>query len=418
MKKVLLGTTALVAAGAFAGIGAAQAQDMMVGMQPLEVGGYYTIAGLSTSTDGVSDRGHTIQQNIELEGRAIAELDNGITAGVRIRISGNTHGGFFSSHKHGATGAPVDPSDAVDNDGNNIPITPSEASDVMHTHGGADGAASGDDLNISETEVFFTGSFGGLHIGMIEPASQQMTVWAPGGTVPIGGIKSPWFGGVGGMWTSANHYEDSSKIVYFSPSFNGISLGVSYSPDDTKNNYNGMNDNDGEHGEQVTAAVSYGSDLMGGSFSAMVGIERTTTESTGMARAACDTAAGMLCDPEGLRYGLSVSIDQISIGGAVYEHDSGGVLLKDGMSRSPLVETTKSDFGVSWSQGPLMLGVQFGSNDGGGGAESDSTSLNVNYTLGGGVDLGAVYATGDRYDADAGMQRGYSEILLGTMFNF
>ena len=95
MKKVLLGTTALVAAGAFAGIGAAQAQDMMVGMQPLELGGYYTIAGISTDAD---NRGHGIQQNIELEGRAIAELDNGITAGVRIRISGNTHGGHFSSH--------------------------------------------------------------------------------------------------------------------------------------------------------------------------------------------------------------------------------------------------------------------------------------------------------------------------------
>ena len=394
MKKVLLGTTALVAAGAFAGIGAAQAQDMMVGMQPLELGGYYTIAGISTSTDGVSNRGHAIQQNIELEGRAVAELDNGITAGIRVRISGNTHGGHFSSHEHGATGMPVDTDPEQDD------IQAGDADE--HTHADAGGAASGDDLNISETEVFFTGSFGGLHIGMIEPASQQMTVWAPGGTVPIGGIKSPWFGGIGGMWTSANHWEDSPKIVYFSPSFNGISLGVSYSPDPTNNNYGGMNDDDGEHGEQVTAAVSYGSDLMGGSFSAMVGIERTTTES--MDGAAC--AAPMLCDPEGLRYGLSVSIDQVSIGGAVYEHDSGG-------GDDPLGETTKSDFGVSWSQGPLMLGVQFGSNDAGGGSEADSTSLNVNYNLGGGVDLGAVYATGDNADGT-----GYSQILLGTMFNF
>ena len=270
-----------------------------------------------------------------------------------------------------------------------------------HMHGGA---ASGDDLNISETEVFFTGSFGGIHIGMIEPASQQMTVWAPGGTVPIGGIKSPWFGGVGGMWTSANHWEDSPKLVYFSPSFNGISLGVSYSPDPTNNNYGGMNDDDGEHGEQFTAAVSYGSDLMGGSFNAMLGIERTKTESMG--GMACDSAM-MLCDPEGLRYGLSVSVDQISVGGAIYEHDSGVNM-----------ETTKSDIGVSWTEGPLMLGIQLGSNDAGGGAESDSTSLNLNYNLGGGVDLGAVYATGDRYDSVAGMQRGYTEILLGTMFNF
>ena len=92
MKKVLLGTTALVAAGAFAGIGAAQAQDMMVGMQPLEVGGYYTIAAVSTSDDDpatANDRSLGIDQNIELEGRGSVVLDNGITAGVRIRISGN-----------------------------------------------------------------------------------------------------------------------------------------------------------------------------------------------------------------------------------------------------------------------------------------------------------------------------------------
>ena len=68
-----------------------------------------------------------------------------------------------------------------------------------------------------------------------------MTVWAPGGTVPIGGIKSPWFGGIGGMWTSGNFMdEDSTKIVYFSPSFNGISLGVSYAPEDTNHSYASM----------------------------------------------------------------------------------------------------------------------------------------------------------------------------------
>ena len=360
MKKVLLGTTALVAAGAFAGIGAAQAQDMMVGMQPLELGGYYTLAGISTDADG---RGHSIQQNIELEGRAVAELDNAITAGIRVRIAGNNH--------------------TMD--------------------------------NVSETEVFFTGSFGGIHAGQIEPASQQMTIWSPGGTVPIGSIKSPWFGGIGGMWTSANHWEDSNKIVYFSPSFNGISLGVSYSPDPTHNNYGGeppfnaTNDDDGEHGEQVTAAVSYGSDLMGGSFNAMIGLERTTTESMG--GVAC--AEPMLCDPEGLRYGLSLSIDDIAVGAAVYEHDSGGDVDMDTMMRSPLGDTTKTDIGASWTQGPLMLGVQYASNEDASGGEATSTSLNLNYNLGGGVDLGAVYATGDNADGSD-----YTNVLLGTMFNF
>jgi hypothetical protein len=272
-----------------------------------------------------------------------------------------------------------------------------------HTHGAGD-MAGGDDDNVSETEIFFTGSFGGLHLGMIEGATQQMTVWAPGGAA-WGGIKSPYFMGIDGMWTTHGMDEDSTKIVYFSPTLNGISLGVSYSPDPTNNNYGGMNDDDGEHGEQVTAAVSYGSDLMGGSFNAMLGIERTKTESMG--GMAC--AEPLLCDPEGLRYGLSVSVDQISVGAAIYEQDAIGA---DGMDRKML------DAGIAWTQGPLMLGVQYGSNDAGGGSEATSTSLNLNYNLGGGVDLGAVYATGDRYDSVAGMQRGYTEILLGTMFNF
>ena len=33
--------------------------------------------------------------------------------------------------------------------------------------------AGGDDDNVSETEVFFTGAFGGLHIGMIEGARSR-----------------------------------------------------------------------------------------------------------------------------------------------------------------------------------------------------------------------------------------------------
>ena len=110
------------------------------------------------------------------------------------------------------------------------------------------------------------------------------------------------------------------------------------------------------------------------------------------------------CDPSGMRYGVSVSIDDIAVGIAIYEQDGTGT---DGMDRK------MTDAGIAWTQGPLMLGLQYGSNDAGGGSEADSTSLNVNYNLGGGVDLGAVYATGE---TAGGVD--YTQILLGTMFNF
>ena len=385
MKKVLLGTTALVAAGAFAGIGAAQAQDMMVGMQPLEVGGYYTIAAVSTSDDDpdtANNRSLGIDQNIELEGRGSVVLDNGITAGVRIRINGNNGG-----HEH------THDSDDVMDDGQ----TGNADADSPHAHAVADGGDSDDD-NISEAEVYFTGSFGGLHIGMIEAASQQMTIWAPGGNVPIGGVKSAWFGNsLAGWSTKAFMDEDSTKIVYFSPTLNGISLGVSYAPEDTNHSYASRGDADGhdKQSEQITAALGYTTAVMGASVSAMVGYETYSTESD-MDGMAC---MGDMCDPSAMRYGLTVGIDQIAIGGAVNDQEG----TDDGDDRAMI------DIGIGWSEGPLGLGLQHATDDK---DDYSETAFMVNYNLGGGVDVGVKAGSGESGGHD------FTQVLLGTMFNF
>ena len=392
MKKVLLGTTALVAAGAFAGIGAAQAQDMMVGMQPLEVGGYYTIAAVSTSDDNpmtANNRSLGIDQNIELEGRGSVVLDNGITAGVRIRISGN-NGGRMHGH---TSGMPVDTND--DQEGIQ------QGDENAHTHS-AGGMAGGDDDNISEAEVYFTGSFGELHIGMIEAASQQMTIWAPGGNVPIGGVKSAWFGkSLAGWTTGAFMDEDSTKIVYFSPTLNGISLGVSYAPENTNHSYASRADNDGGQSEQITAALGYSTAVMGASVSAMVGYETYSTESNkdGMA------CMGDPCDPSAMRYGLTVGIDQIAIGGAVNDQEGTG----NKRMGKPNEDRTMTDIGISWSEGPLGLGLQHATDDL---ADYNETAFMVNYNLGGGVDVGVKAGSGESGGND------FTQLLLGTMFNF
>ena len=236
MKKVLLGTTALVAAGAFAGIGAAQAQDMMAEPISINVGGYYNIALVSTDVDGaMNNRGHGFQQNIELEGGGSVVLDNGITAGVRIRINGNNGG----PHAHGDSGMPTEREDA-DADGNAISNTVDE-----HVHGAGD--MGGANNNIDEAEVFFTGAFGSLHLGMIEGAGYQTQIWAPGGG-PIGGIKSSFFGGSGDMaaWGDSGLMDDdSTKVLYFSPTFNGVSFAISYAPEDSTTAYAGDGDADG-----------------------------------------------------------------------------------------------------------------------------------------------------------------------------
>ena len=107
-----------------------------------------------------------------------------------------------------------------------------------------------------------------------------MAIWAPGGSVPIGGVKSPWFG-TGVQWSSGAFMdEDSNKIVYFSPSFNGISFGASYAPKDTNDSYASSADNEGKQSEQLAVALGYSVDVMGGSISAGVGYETHSTEAT------------------------------------------------------------------------------------------------------------------------------------------
>ena len=332
MKKVLLGTTALAAVGLLAS-NVASADEMMAEPISVGVGGYYTTAVVARDMDGaMDDRGHVIQQNMEMQIAGSTTLDNGITVGVRVRFAAN---------------------------------------DYEHS---------------DEQEITFSGGFGSLHVGAIEGAAQQTVAWAPGGTVPIGGIKSPWFGGIGGMWTTNDIMnEDAIKVLYFSPSFNGISLAASYAPENTTDSYGGTGTADpGQNSEGVSAALSYTVDVMGGSFSANVGYEGYTNEDGG-------------ADPEGLRYGASISIDQIALGGAVYDQEIGGV------------STSKSDIGVSWTDGPMMLGVQYGDNEM---TNSNIVAFNANYNLGPGIDVGMQIGAGESDMND------FTQVLLGTMLNF
>ena len=336
MKKILLGTTALVAAGAF--VGAAQADEMMAEPISVGVGGYYHSALIVAASDDDTDRGHGLQQNIELQVAGSTTLDNGINVGVRIRITGNDFMG---------------------------------------------------DNNADETEVNLSGAFGRINYGLIEGPAQLMSIWAPGNMV--GGVKSPWFGaGIAG-WTTGAMNEDSIKLAYYSPAFNGISFGVSYSPEDTVASYGGRTNNDeGAYGEGIQSSIGYSVDVMGGSFSANVGYETYTSED-----AANDDATAT-------RFGASLSIDQISVGGAVQQRSAYGA---NG-------ESTLGDVGVSWSQGPLSLGLSYGSADRDGADNTVINGVGASYNLGPGIDFGAQFNMVEAGDSDS------SEVLLATFINF
>ena len=271
MMRVFLSTTALVAAGLLVtSVAYADEEEMMAEEEMMEapvsvgVGGYYRAALGGYDADGATnDRGHLINQNIEINVFGETTLDNGLTAGVNVWLDGNI----------------------------------------------------GIQDDTSETRVYISGGFGQITVGQFESAAQLGTVWSPGGNANFG-VNSQFFSPGGGTsWQGiigAN--EDDVTVMYASPVFNGLSFSASYAPEDAKTSYAGQSNNDaGEISETIAASLNGSVDMMGGSVTGGIGYETGTPE----------VCAGM-CDATSLRGGLVVSIDEISVGGYILEIDNQG----------------------------------------------------------------------------------------------
>ena len=249
MKKVLLGTTALVAAGLLvSGVAYAQDEEMaeeemmeeVAADEPVSVsvGGYYKAAiGFVSGGAAEGAQSPSIAQDIEINVGGSTTLDNALTVGVSANIEGNTGGG-----------------------------------------------------TLDERWIYFSGSFGDIQLGSIESASQQLTNFAPGAG-GVFGVNSPFFLFTPGFESYIATYddglgaEDSAKLVYFSPSFNGFRIGASFAPGDTEQGQYGGNAAGTGMVDHTSLAAEYSADFGGASIRAMIGHE--TYEMDGM----CDSSA-------------------------------------------------------------------------------------------------------------------------------
>ena len=336
MKKLLLGTTALVAAGAFAF--AAQADEMMAEPVSVGVGGYTTGAlGIASDTDD-DKRGQEINYVFEVGVAGSTTLDNGITVGVSGQI-GRSAGG-------------------------------DEAMDEIHTT--------------------LSGSFGSLRLGRTESAAFNTTTAAPGaGIGGMLGVNYSWFSTAA---SAVNTYsgigaEDALKIVYTSPNFNGLTVGMSYAPNNDEENFNDRST--AGLGEHTAVGLTYGTDFMeGGSLS------------LGMAMEMATASEGM--DPEAMRFGVNVGVDQFSFGGSMLDDentDSAGMAF---------------DVGASWTEGSTEIGIQYAADENNGGnGETTKTALHLTYTLGPGVLIGGQIAAGSSEGAED-----VTQFMLGTAVFF
>jgi len=352
-KTLLLGTTALIAAGVVT-TGVAQAED------PISAGisGYFRTAMAvinqddSTGELAAGNASHTLANDIEITVSGSTTLDNGITAGFIANIEGN--GG-----------------DALD-----------------------------------ERFVFFRGSFGQIRVGQTESARQELANNTPTGNWNFG-INSPFFSfgtnaGIAFIRTSSDGLgdEDSLKLVYFSPTFNGLRLAASYAPDGGENGAYGGNSRDARAGgtqNEAGVGIEFSHNFGDFNLRASAGYESYVV---GQCAA---TAATVSCDssPSTVQFGGTITVGEFSLGGEWSQSD---LILNsaDGSGN----EREDIALGIGYGSGPYTASLNWGQAEVDQ-ATDDTDKLEiwramVDYVVGPGISIGAGVAFGEFDDATAG----------------
>ncbi len=353
MKKVLLGTTALAAAGV---IGAGQAEakfDVSV------TGNYYAAYGyVDQDTNNRQNQG--INEDFEVHFRIIQTLDNGITVGGRVELEGFNSG------------------DQVD-----------------------------------ERWIFFRGGFGEVRVGDEDDARKLKSYTSPDASGFLFGVNSPYFsffsldtatGTVGTVTgvvsgnvvssnsTTANLENDSSKIIYFTPTFAGFGLAVSYAPDTTQDR-TGFGTGGTE--DTLSNATSVGADWSGEFGGVTIGA------GGGYSWASDETGND---DPSIWNAGVNVGFGGFTVGGSVAFGDDTDV---NGYNGYNVTQATVYDVGVTYNFEAVTVGIGWSHGtyeDGNDGEDDDLDVINVNagYALGEGVLLGAFVGYFDYDDGGSG----------------
>jgi len=362
MKKHLLGTTALVAAGMFAMVDTAAAQTKVMPIQ-VSVGGYFGEFISYTSQD---DRGGAAfnqkltqfdqwsDKEIHFNGRTT--LDNGLTIGFRLELEGNT-----------------DASDQID-----------------------------------ETYMFIEGRFGRVELGSLNNVQYRMgynapeaqtRAWSNEGNIfnvlanPTG---SPLFDSMLGTTRSRFLDNDSEKINYYTPRFEGFQLGVSYIPNSAQDR-NGAPD-------PISAAYSRGW-AVAANFVRTFGAFDVAASAGYMKWQKADVALapGNNDDPSQYNFGLQLGYAGFKVGGSYGKIRDG----RGGSSGTNAAASTAGttingidgrawDAGIMYTFGPAAVSLNYidGRNDdspvnGASTGDDKFTMLSLagKYTLGPGVSL-------------------------------
>jgi predicted porin len=357
-----------------AGAVAVSSQTVAAEKISLSLGGYWVgvvVAGDQDDGPGkpaAGTRDHGIARESEVHFKGQTRLDNGMVAGVRIELEGETSG------------------DQID-----------------------------------ESWIYFKGAFGTLEIGAQDGAPERLWV---GDEDPIvrNSLNSPSMfhvaTGTNAITTpnTQNTFSgDRDKITYFTPVFSGLTAAVSYTPD-TSSNASGGDEkgaalqsdiNPGEQSEVIEGAVRYKGKIGRTSIAAFAGYSRGDLEAN----------AGGQEDRDRWALGVRIGLGGFSVG-ASYEADdlgtSGG-----NTDRREFIGSIgyRTD---AWYLGAQYAHVEVEAGAAGGEDELDAIVVGGSYGLGPGIKLtgGLQYWHYQDNLNDPGAENDALLLIFGTGISF
>jgi predicted porin len=341
MKKVLLGTTALLGAGLVAS--PAFAADGI----KLGVGGFFKEAymvNFDDDSEGEAGNEHNTDgffNDAEVHFTGSTVLDNGLEVGARIELEGET-----------------------------------------------------DSDQIDEAWIFFSGGFGEVRIGSDDEALANACIVPPGGTGNFSAFSPNQWGAntitSNTVCTGVDDRGDAQKIVYITPSFAGFQLTVSYTPNggderhiDGVGPHVGMPHNDdGESRHNLSAYATYSFEGDGWGLTAGGG---------GSWEGHVEQQPGPDRNPQDFyQAGLNLTFGNFAVGG-VFEYfhnalDQGG----------DEINNWSAGGGISYTMDAWTVGLQYSHLDSDNDGSSDTADfqqdravITGNYAMGPGINLDA-----------------------------
>ncbi len=369
MRKTLLATTALAAAGAFAA-GPALAADMADKLT-VGVGGYMEQwIGVSSLDGGTDDGGVSQYSDSEIFFKGSLEADNGLTFSVKVEFEANTH----------------------------------------------------DDV-VDESQLTVKGSFGQIVIGSEDDPATLMHYGNKdvgvglncGDPSFISGIDACARSGKIGLGTSGHLIGgDSQKVAYYTPRMEGVQFGISYSPESVEDRGAGApkhNDNE---------AVSLGLNYMGGIGDATIAVSAGYFDKSQVLSAYAvngdDDDANDITKIDAqtfANFGLRVGFGAFGFDVAYAEHD-GGLYTMDG---DDAVKNGAADYevvsaGANYTDGPMAVSLSHMMAEADNDDEANATMFSFSYTLAPGIASKSTLMAGEKGDLEG------TAIVTGITLSF